>query len=156
MWVHSASRPNEFLVLNTEKRAIPSCVSIWSLSQGGSRDSSVGIASGLWAGRPCFFSPLQGLGKFFSASPRPDRLWGPPSLLSSGYQGFLPPGYSGRGVKVFTLLLSSAEVKNAWGFTSVPQYLFMAWCLVEHRDNFTLRQAYEGVSEIFRTWSVTK
>jgi len=28
---------------------------------------------------------------FFSL-PRPDRLWGPPSLLSSGYREFLPRG----------------------------------------------------------------
>jgi hypothetical protein len=33
---------------------------------------------------------------------------------------------------------SSAEVKNAWSYTSAPQYVFMAWCLVKHRDNFTL------------------
>jgi hypothetical protein len=35
---------------------------------------------------------------------------------------------------------SSAEVKNAWSYTSTPQYVFMAWCLVKHRDsfNFTL------------------
>jgi hypothetical protein len=33
---------------------------------------------------------------------------------------------------------SSAEVKNAWRYyTSTPQYVFMAWCLVKHRDNFT-------------------
>jgi hypothetical protein len=32
---------------------------------------------------------------------------------------------------------SSAEVKNAWIYTSTPQYVFMAWCLVKHRDNFT-------------------
>jgi hypothetical protein len=31
---------------------------------------------------------------------------------------------------------SSAEVKNAWSCTSTPQYVFMVWCLVEHRDNF--------------------
>jgi hypothetical protein len=34
-------------------------------------------------------------------------------------------------------LPSSAEVKNAWSYTSTPQYVFMAWCLVKHRDNFT-------------------
>jgi hypothetical protein len=32
---------------------------------------------------------------------------------------------------------SSAEVKNAWSYTSTPQYVFMVWCLVTHRDNFT-------------------
>jgi hypothetical protein len=32
---------------------------------------------------------------------------------------------------------SSAEVKNAWSYTSTPQYACMAWCLVKHRDNFT-------------------
>jgi hypothetical protein len=25
---------------------------------------------------------------------------------------------------------SSAEVKNAWSYASIPQYSFMAWCLV--------------------------
>jgi hypothetical protein len=32
---------------------------------------------------------------------------------------------------------SSAEVKNAWSYTSTPLYVFMAWCLVKHRDNCT-------------------
>jgi hypothetical protein len=32
---------------------------------------------------------------------------------------------------------SRAEVKNARSYTSIPQYVFMAWYLVKHRDNFT-------------------
>jgi hypothetical protein len=28
---------------------------------------------------------------------------------------------------------SSAAVKNVWGYTSIPQYVFMAWYLVKHR-----------------------
>jgi hypothetical protein len=32
---------------------------------------------------------------------------------------------------------SSAKVKNAWSYTSTPEYVFMAWCLVKHRDKFT-------------------
>jgi hypothetical protein len=31
---------------------------------------------------------------------------------------------------------SSAEVKNMWRYTSTPHYVFMAWCLVQHKDNF--------------------
>jgi len=27
--------------------------------------------------------------------------------------------------------------KNAWSYASTPQYVFMAWFLVKHRDNFT-------------------
>jgi hypothetical protein len=32
---------------------------------------------------------------------------------------------------------SSAEVKYAWNYTPTPQYVFMARCLVKHRDIFT-------------------
>jgi hypothetical protein len=32
--------------------------------------------------------------------------------------------------------VSSAEVKNAWHYTSTP-IVFMAWYLVKHRDKFT-------------------
>jgi hypothetical protein len=32
---------------------------------------------------------------------------------------------------------SSAEVKNAWSYNSIPQYVFMEWYLVKHRGKFT-------------------
>jgi hypothetical protein len=32
---------------------------------------------------------------------------------------------------------SSAKVKNAWSYTSIPKYVFTAKCLVKHRINFT-------------------
>jgi hypothetical protein len=35
---------------------------------------------------------------------------------------------------------SIAEVKNAWSYTSTPQYVFIASCFVKHRDNFTFTQ----------------
>jgi hypothetical protein len=33
---------------------------------------------------------------------------------------------------------NSAEIKNAWGFTSTLQYAFMAWCSVKKHGDFTL------------------
>jgi hypothetical protein len=35
--------------------------------------------------------------------------------------------------------------KNVWSYTSTPQYAFMAWCLVKHRDNFTFYYRGSGV-----------
>jgi hypothetical protein len=32
---------------------------------------------------------------------------------------------------------SSAEVKNAWSYTSTPARVFTVWCLIKHRDIFT-------------------
>jgi hypothetical protein len=30
----------------------------------------------------------------------------------------------------------SAEVKNAWSYISTPEYVFMAWYLIKHKDDF--------------------
>jgi len=32
---------------------------------------------------------------------------------------------------------SSSEVNNAWSYTTTFPFVFMAWCLVKHTDNFT-------------------
>jgi hypothetical protein len=39
---------------------------------------------------------------------------------------------------------SSVEVKNSWSYTSTPQCVFMAWCLVKHRDNFSFTLTSHG------------
>jgi hypothetical protein len=35
-----------------------------------------------------------------------------------------------------TTHLYLTEVRNAWSYTPTPQYVFMVWCFVKHRDNF--------------------
>jgi hypothetical protein len=54
-------------------------------------------------------------------SRRPDRFWGPPSLLSNGYRGHFP-----QGREADHSLPTSAEVKHTWIYTSTPPYAFMA------------------------------
>jgi hypothetical protein len=66
----------------------------------------------------------------------PVQLWGPLDLLLNGYWGTYP-GVKWPGCEADHSPLSSAKVKNAWSYTSTPQYVFMLLCLVKHRDNFT-------------------
>jgi hypothetical protein len=42
-----------------------------------------------------------------------------------------------------------AEVKNAWSYASTPPYIFMAWCLVKHRDNFTLTFTFRNHKQTY-------
>jgi hypothetical protein len=46
-------------------------------------------------------------------------------------------GSKGPGREADHSLPSGVEVTNDWSYTSTPQYLFVAWCIGNPRDNFT-------------------
>jgi hypothetical protein len=102
-----------------------------------SRDSSVGIALGYGLDdRVLGFDSRRGLGIFLFATASGTAL-GPTQPPLQWIPGALSLGIKGPGREADHSPPSNAEVKNAWSYTSTPQYVFMAWCLVNHRDNFT-------------------
>jgi hypothetical protein len=57
---------------------------------------------------------------------------------SDGYRGLFPGGVKRTGREADHSPPSTAEIKNAWSYTSTRPYL-MAWSLVKQRDRFTLK-----------------
>jgi hypothetical protein len=64
--------------------------------------------------------------RFFSSLRRSDRFWGPPSLLSNGYQGLFPRGESGRGVKLFIHFQLVSRSRKLGSIHPLPPYAFIA------------------------------
>jgi hypothetical protein len=101
-----------------------------------SRDSSVYSAE-LLAGWSGVWVPA-GAGNFFIHHRVQTGSGAHPASYPMGTRGSFPgvkrPGHEADHSSPY-----SAEVTNAWGYTSAPQYAFMVWCLVtnkKHRDNF--------------------
>jgi hypothetical protein len=101
----------------------------------------------LRAGRTGFDS-RQGLGFFFSPWNRVETGSGAQPVSYPKGTWALIPGVQWKGSEADHSPPRSAEVKNAWSYTSILQYAFMVWCLisneyvlmawylVKHRDNF--------------------
>jgi hypothetical protein len=89
--------------------------------------SSVSIVTRPRDIRPGFDS-RKGLGFISSSLTRPDRLWGPPTLLSSEYRRLFPwikrPGREANHSSTNARLMRGA-------ISSLLQYVFMLWCLIK-------------------------
>jgi hypothetical protein len=90
----------------------------------------------LRAGRPRFDSRKDSI-PFFATTYRQTH-WGPPSSYATG-TGVRSSEMKRTECEADLSPSSSAEVKNTWNYTSIPLHVFMSWCLIKHRDNFTLR-----------------
>jgi hypothetical protein len=56
-------------------------------------------------------------------------------------------------MKLTTHLHLVRRSRNVWSYTSTPQYAFMAWCLVKHRDKFTCTFTLLEGGEWLASWS---
>jgi hypothetical protein len=72
------------------------------------------------------FEYRQELGIFLITASKPAL--GPTQTPIQGVAGALSLGVKWPGRKADHSPPSSAEVNNAWSYTSTPQYIFMAWC----------------------------
>jgi hypothetical protein len=99
--------------------------------------SSVGIALGYGLDdRGLGFDSRRGLGIFVLTTLSRTAL-GPTQPPIQWVRGALSLGVKRPGHEADHSHPSGAAVKNSWNYTSTPQYVFVAWCLVKHRDNFT-------------------
>jgi hypothetical protein len=67
---------------------------------------------------------IPGMARFISPQ-RPDRLWGPPSLLSNGYRGRFAGGVRRSGRKADHSSASSAEVVNDGAIPPLPDVVMV-------------------------------
>jgi hypothetical protein len=58
--------------------------------------------------------------RIFTSACRPDRLWGPPSLLSNGYWRALSPGVKRPGREADHSPPASAEIKKTGSIHLLP------------------------------------
>jgi hypothetical protein len=86
-----------------------------------SRDRAVGIATVYGLDHRGFRVRVPVEARLFSVPLRPDRFWGPPSLLPNGYRPLFP--WAKRlGSETDHSPPTSAEVKIMWIYTSTPPY----------------------------------
>jgi len=86
-------------------------------------------------------------GNIFFSPKRTDRLWGPPSLMLSGYLCSFPR-LKRPGREVNQSPQSNVEVKNEWSLPSSPVCTFVTWAgQLYHYCRVTARDRKQTVEE---------
>jgi hypothetical protein len=104
---------------------LKNCLTITRTTLLSSRDSAVGIATGYGLDDRDVRVRVPVESRIFSSPRRPDRLWGPPNLLSNGYQRLFPGGKS-AGCEADHSPSASAEVKKYGSLHPLPHT--PSWC----------------------------
>jgi hypothetical protein len=106
----------------------------------GTPNSSIGITTRQRAGRPRNQGSAPGRGeRILCSEPCPDRLWSSPTFYFMGASGG-PPRVKLKEHEANYPFPSSAGFRSGGiSYTCNPQKVFMASCLVKHRDNFIVR-----------------
>jgi hypothetical protein len=76
--------------------------------------------------------------EFFTSPPCPERLWGLPFNCT----GDSFSGGKWLGIKLTIHLHLVPRPRMCGAMPPLTQYIFMAWCLVKHRDNFIFTLYY--------------
>jgi hypothetical protein len=99
---------------------------------------------------------IRGRGRFFCFRHRVQTGSGPHPASYPTSTGDYFPGVKRPGREAEHSPPSSAEVKNEWSCTSTP-YVFLTWCLVQHRDNFVFTllnlRAHTKITRRPKMWS---
>jgi hypothetical protein len=106
------------------------------------RDSSVRTVTRLRAGRPGFNSWQGHKRDFFPFATAFRPALGTTQPLTQCVPGTLSFGIKRPGSEADNSPPPSTEVKNACSYTPTLLYVFMAYCLVKHRDNFIFHFYY--------------
>jgi hypothetical protein len=77
---------------------------------------------------------------------------GPTQPSIQWVSGALSLGVKRPGREADHLPPSSVEVENACSYTSIPQYVLIAWCLVKHRGQLYAHVFQMPTSNIFNTY----
>jgi hypothetical protein len=126
-----------------------SCLHVNSHSVSKPLDSPASTVTRSRAGRPGFDS-RQGTGFFFSAIESRPALepTQPPSIKNVPVT--VSPGVKRPGRETDHSPPYSAQDKNAWSYTSIPQYVYKAWNLIKHRGIYNL---YITLPSVMSWWS---